>query len=185
MPYGTYYRPGDWNVLDDFSGFRLKHSQTRRIAGGQTGGALVARKRWEPQHPQDFVRGVPDDQAIPGAEARPRQPNQFVIVGTWITRFVARRGNTLPVDSTVGFQLGHKIAVMLDNGENYYPTIVGISGNTLSVTPGLPHTVGGNFGDPIENVVIDMGPSDLLPFITEDTGIPIVDDFGNRISASA
>ena len=85
MPYGTYYKPGDWNVIDDFSGFRLKHSQVRRIPGGQTGGMLVARERWENQHPQDFVRGEPDSQVVP--ETRPRQPNRFTVVASFVTAF--------------------------------------------------------------------------------------------------
>ena len=177
------YAPGDYYVLDDISGFKVRHSRVRKIPGGQTGGLLVDTKRWETQHPQDFVRGIVDDQRVP--EARPRQKNRFVIVGSWITEFAPQMARAITLDSTEGFEVWHKVAVMLDNGEPYYPTITRIVGNQLYLTPVLPWSVGTNIGDPIENTVIDYGPSDLPPVIATDGGMIIVDDFGDMLAAGA
>jgi hypothetical protein len=182
MPYGTWYSPGDYNIIDDLSGFRLKHSQSRRIPGGQTGGLVVDKKRWESQQQQDFVRGITDDQSIP--EARPRQPNRFVITATYVTAFAPRGSNTIEVDSTAGFTVGDRVAVMLDSGENYFPVVIRISGNQMLLTNRLPATVGGPYADPIENVVVDMGPSGIQ-FLVDDGDIPIVDDAtGNLFGTS-
>lgn len=181
MPYRTWYNPGDWNVIDDLSGFRLKHSQTRKIPGGQTGGMLVDKKRWEPQHPQDFVRGVADNQSIP--EARPRQTNRFMVVGTWVTAFAPRLSRTIQVADATGFQVNHTLAVMLDSGENYYPILLAITGNTLYLSPILPHGVGGSYGDPIENTVIDFGPSNVPPWLVDDARTLITDDESDALAA--
>ena len=135
MAYQTWYARGDWNVLDDLSGFRLKHSRARKIPGGQTGNLLVDRKRWEAQHPQDFVRGVIDDQTIPPTEMRPRQTNHFVLVGTWVVKFSPRLSNVITVDSVEGFELNDRVLVMTDCGENYYATIAALVDHMMYLTP--------------------------------------------------
>jgi hypothetical protein len=143
---------------------------------------VVDKKRWEPQQPQDFVRGIADDQSIP--EPRPRQQNRFVITATYVTAFAPRGANTIEVDSTAGFTVGDRVAVMLDSGENYFPVVIRISGNQMLLTNRLPATVGGPYADPIENVVVDMGPSGIQ-FLVEDVGIPIIDDAtGNLLGTS-
>jgi hypothetical protein len=177
MPYGTWYKPGDWNVIDDLSGFRLKHSQSRKIPGGQTGGLVVDKKRWEPQQPQDFVRGIADDQSIP--EPRPRQQNRFVITATYVTAFAPRTTPWVTVDSTEGFNLGDRLSVMLDNGDPYYPIIVALRSGQLRLTPGLPHSVGGPYADPIQNVIVNLGPSGQSFLSNDGGGTPIVDDYGD------
>jgi hypothetical protein len=168
-----YFRPGDYYQLDDLSGFKIRASRSRKIPGGQTGGLIVAPERWEPQHPQDFVRGVVDDQTVP--QARPRQKNQFVITATYVTAFTPRGGNTITVDSVEGFSVGDRVTVMLDSGENYFPVVIRIVGNQMLLTDRLPASVGGPYADPIENVVIDMGPSGIQ-FLVDDADVPIVND---------
>lgn len=177
-----YYNPGDYYQLDDLSGFKIRASRSRKIPGGQTGGLIVAPERWETQHPQDFVRGIIDDQTVP--QARPRQTNRFTIVATWVTAFSPRLTRTVTVDSTQGFNVNDKLSVMLDNGDPYYPTLVAIRGNVLYLTPVLPHGVGGNFGDPIQNVIVDLGPSGAPPFLADDFGTLITDDDTNAVSVS-
>lgn len=182
MADDRHYVGGDWYQLDDFSGFKIRASRSRKIPGGQTGGAIVDPKRWEPQHPQDFVRGVVDDQTV--RDARPRQKDRFTIVATFVTAHSPRLSRSIQVDSIEGFVVNHKIAVMLDSGENYYPTILAISGNTLYLSPVLPHGVGGNFGDPIENTIIDLGPSDLPPWLVDDARTLITDEEADALSVS-
>lgn len=66
--------PGDWNVICDASGRKMKASQCVK----QWDGAIVARKYVDRRNPQDFVRGVPDRQNVPFA--RVPGPDVFVAV---------------------------------------------------------------------------------------------------------
>lgn len=180
MARDWYYRPGDYYQLDDLSGFKIRASRSRKIPGGQTGGLIVDPKRWEPQHPQDFVRGVVDDQTVP--EPRSRQTNRYMVVATFATAFSPRQSNLITVDSIEGFTIGDLVAVMLDNGENFYATVIRAQGHDLRFTPELPHTVGSNLGSPLENTVLNMGRSPYPPYLTDDAGVPITDEDGNLFS---
>lgn len=67
-----YYKKGQWKVVCDVCGF-FYHS------GGMKqrwDGLMVCHKDWNPRQPQDFVRGVPDPQAVPWS--RPDSQPQFV-----------------------------------------------------------------------------------------------------------
>ena len=143
---------GDNYILDDLSGFKIRASKARIIPGGITGNLAVSPSRWEPQQPQDFVRGVYDDISV--SLARPRQKNQFVIVGTFVTAPSPARSSTITVDSTVGFRGGSLIQIMLDSGVNFQTPIASISGNVMTLVERLPASVGTLFGDPIENSVL-------------------------------
>src|SRR5580700_582205 len=103
MADDRHYVGGDNYLLDDLSGFKIRASRARIIPGGITGNLAVAPQRWEPQQPQDFVRGVYDDITV--ALARPRQKNQFVIVGTYVTAPSAPQTRTITVDSSNGFSV--------------------------------------------------------------------------------
>lgn len=152
MADDRHYRGGDNYILDDLSGFKIRASHARIIPGGQTGGLAVAPERWEPQQPQDFVSGVYDDQTVD--LARPRQTNQFVITGTFVTAASAARASTIAVDSTTGFQAGSLIQIMLDTGENFQTPVLSIAGNVMTLVEQLPASVGSLYGDPIENLVL-------------------------------
>lgn len=56
-----YFEPGDYNFRCDVCGHKRKASQSRL----RWDKARVCKECWEPRHPQDFVRGVPDDQSVP------------------------------------------------------------------------------------------------------------------------
>ena len=59
----TRYIKGDWNIMDQKSGFKVKASQTRR----QWNNIRTVDRYFEERHPQDFVRGVIDHQTVPFA----------------------------------------------------------------------------------------------------------------------
>jgi hypothetical protein len=66
--YGT---SGDWNVYCDRCGFKYPRSQCayEHSFGNRT--YLVCLVRcWEKQHPQEFVRGIPDRQFVPDVRSR-------------------------------------------------------------------------------------------------------------------
>jgi len=58
---GTYYKKGDYNLICDRTGFKIKASQAKK----QWDGLLVKKSVWEARHPQDFIRSKPDHQSVP------------------------------------------------------------------------------------------------------------------------
>lgn len=155
MANDRHYEPGDYYQLDDLSGFKIRAKRSRRIPGGQTGGAVVAPERWEQQQPQDFVRGIVDDQTVP--EPRPRQANQFTVLGSEVSAPSARGASAITVYSSRGFTVGMSIQIMLDSGVQFATGILGISGNTFTLASPLPATVGNaGLGSPIENMVLAL-----------------------------
>lgn len=65
------YTPGP-NAICDFSGFKVKLSDLVK----NWDGAMVASRFVDRRNLQDFVRGVPDRQALPFA--RPEGPDVFI-----------------------------------------------------------------------------------------------------------
>lgn len=60
MAHIGYFKPGDNNAICDRCGKPFKASELRKTWDG----LWVCRGDWEPRHPQDFVRGVKDDQSV-------------------------------------------------------------------------------------------------------------------------
>lgn len=67
-----FYKPGSFYRIDDRTGFAFRSERTRK----EWQGLIVSDRVWEARHPQDFVKGVQDNQTVP--YARPRQPNTFI-----------------------------------------------------------------------------------------------------------
>lgn len=61
------YRAGDWYVICQLSGFKVRASETRR----RWDGLIVHKRFWEPRHPQENVRGVVDKQTVPFSVPEP------------------------------------------------------------------------------------------------------------------
>lgn len=81
----TYAVLGDWNVVDDVTGFVRKRSECRFTWDN----LLVAKDQWDPKQPQLDLRGRIDKQAV--ADARPdRDPvfepsgDLYVDAGYWV-----------------------------------------------------------------------------------------------------
>lgn len=71
MGRADYYKSGDHNGICDRCGFKYKFSELKRTWDG----LWVCDKDWEPRQPQDFVRGVKDDQSV--QNSRPESPDEF------------------------------------------------------------------------------------------------------------
>jgi len=67
--YANYYKKGSWNVKCARTGFKIKAEDARQ----EWNGLIVRRESWEPRQPQDYVKGVPDNPAVPLARPRPAQ----------------------------------------------------------------------------------------------------------------
>ncbi len=70
---------GDWNAICDVCGWKYKASDLRK----RWDGLMVCEKDWEPRHPQDFIRAIPDMQKVPWT--RPETANIFVADTTLCT----------------------------------------------------------------------------------------------------
>lgn len=66
------YRAGDHYVICDVCGFKYHSTETRM----RWDGLRVCLKDYESRHPQDFVRGRRDRQAV--RNARPEMRDQFI-----------------------------------------------------------------------------------------------------------
>ena len=79
MADDRHYIPGSFYRLDERTGFKVRAEKTKR----EWTGRIVRDQSWEARQPQDFVRGVRDDQTVP--DPRPRQlPWVFIGVGDFM-----------------------------------------------------------------------------------------------------
>ena len=67
MGQADYYAPGDYNAQCYQCSRKFKFSMLTRNWQGY----YVCPEHWEPRQPQDFVRGIPDNQAVPQAQPWP------------------------------------------------------------------------------------------------------------------
>lgn len=72
MADDKHYVPGDFYRMCDRTGFKVRAGRTQK----EWTGMIVRGQSWERRHPQDFVRGVRDDQTVP--MPRPRQVDLFI-----------------------------------------------------------------------------------------------------------
>ena len=70
------WRSGDYLMCCDRCGFTIWASEAKKTWDG----LYVCEADWEPRHPQDFVRGVPDRQTVPVARPRPQDVFLTILV---------------------------------------------------------------------------------------------------------
>lgn len=73
MAHEHNYRPGDWLVICDVCGFKLKASSSRK----RWDGLVVCQADWEARHPMDFIKTPTDKISVPFT--RPRPTDIFVM----------------------------------------------------------------------------------------------------------
>lgn len=73
----TWYKSGLYNALCDVCGFKRKSSEiVDRWDGMKVCAPSIKQGCWEPRHPQEFIRPIPDQQALPWT--RPEGEDIFV-----------------------------------------------------------------------------------------------------------
>jgi len=75
----TWWESGNWNVICDSCGRKFKGSELKL----RWDGYYVCREDWEPRHPADFIRPIPDQQRLPWT--RPEGTDVFINVCTVVT----------------------------------------------------------------------------------------------------
>lgn len=102
------YIPGDYWMVCDRCGFDYRQSEMRQTWDG----LWVCQKDWEPRHPQDFVKGIPDHQEVPVA-----RPAESQTQATTTLLGARTTGETyVNLASTSGISLWGTIGISLDNG---------------------------------------------------------------------
>jgi hypothetical protein len=133
---GIQYRAGGFLRSDDRSGFTRHAEDTQK----EWNGLIVGKDLWEARQPQDFVRGVADDQTVP--DARPIPPDVFT--GPLYTTTTANIGigaTFLPLTAVNGFSAGSVIGVMLDTGVLFNTTQVGAAAaDGVTIANPMPNT---------------------------------------------
>lgn len=127
---------GHW-VQDDRTGFAVRAYRARK----EWTKAVVCTNVWEARQPQDFVRGVKDDQTVydPRPEAQPVWDGPLY----YTTNAAAAVGaTTIVLQATTGLTNGLTIGIMMNNGV-LFPTTVSGSPTTTNVTlaRALPYSV--------------------------------------------
>ena len=151
----TRYTRGDWNLIDDKTGFKIKASNSRL----QWNNVRCADKYFEERHPQDFVRGVPDKQNVPFA--RPEAANTWV--GPTVTTITNPAGynagdTTITVFDTTGFVNSDLVNVLLEGGGILKTQVTVIDSITLLLATPLPgRTLYGYAVQDVSNEVIVTG----------------------------
>lgn len=117
MGRADYYKKGQWLVICDVCGMKY-HSNDLKM---RWDGLMTCRQDWNIRQPQDFVRGIPDPQAIPWS--RPDTVPQFI---------------TNPVTSAITDFYGEYMESFTNDIMVAFPTTVLPPGIFASVQPGLP-----------------------------------------------
>lgn len=140
MPADKYYVPGTFYRICDRTGFKVRSYNTRM----QWNNIIVRKDVWEIRQPQDFVKGVVDDQSVP--MARPRSVDAYDgPLHTFITIAAAIGDQIINVNSTARMYPGDEIDLALDNGELLQTIILKvISESQLRIQDALPWTAAVN-----------------------------------------
>jgi len=137
MADDKHYVGGEFYRICDMTGFKIRAPHTRK----QWNNIIVREQSWEPRQPQDFVKGVRDEQAAP--EPRPRQVNVFL--GPLVTTITASRSIgavSIPVESTGRMYAGDILKIILNNGETFTVAIGSVDDSrTLTLVSPLPWSV--------------------------------------------
>ena len=68
---------GMWNAICDRCGFKFKNIDLKV----EWNGLMTCKDCWEPRHPLDFVRGIPDDSSVPWSRPDSNSDSSYTDVG--------------------------------------------------------------------------------------------------------
>ncbi len=155
MADDKHYVPGDFYRLCDISGFKVRANRTKK----QWNNYIVREQSFELRQPQDFVRGVRDDQTVP--EPRPRQVNVFLQNQTTINSPTPYGPGTavITVADVSIFTAGDTYSVMQDDGTQIVGVITAVLSFLSQLTLGTPLLGFASNG----NIVFDLTYPQLQP----------------------
>jgi len=128
------YVHGAHNVICDRSGFKVKSTDVRK----EWNHSVVRREDYEARHPQDFVRGVRDQQAVP--DPRPGAPDAPTHSETTLDADEASGQTVISVTATTDMTAGDSIMIEMDNSIFHLSTISSfVAGDTVTIADALTH----------------------------------------------
>lgn len=80
MGSNNYFASGQWNFICDLCGKPGKSSSARKTWDGY----YVCASHKEERNPQDFIRGVKDDQSVPWSRVEVPQPAATPVAGAGV-----------------------------------------------------------------------------------------------------
>jgi hypothetical protein len=173
---GTQYRPGSFWRQDDRSGFSVRAEETKQ----EWNNLIVDKKLWEIRQPQDFVKGIVDDQNVP--EPRPLPPTTYDgPIYTQLSSPMAIGDSFIPLQFTTGFSAGDAIGIMtdFDNGTYFNATVQSVTSGGIYIYTETPYPASSG------NLVVDYRFPGEVPNITdritESGAIRITEDGDTRI----
>jgi hypothetical protein len=98
-------------------------------------GLWVHESVWNPRHPQDFVKAIPDNPAVV-----PAFPDVAQVMGeTTLDGDHAKDATTLTLTAVTGLEENHVIGIMLDNSVVHWTFLTDDpSGSDVTINNGLP-----------------------------------------------
>lgn len=115
---GIQYKPGSFYRSDDRSGFTRRAEQTEK----EWTELIVGKDLWEARQPQDFVRGVADDQTVP--DARPAPPPTFAgPFSIQLSREALIGQSIIHLDNLIDLSRLDPVGVMTDQGGYFFSFI--------------------------------------------------------------
>lgn len=147
-PRNAGYIKGDYWMRCDVCGFDFRFSQMRE----RWDGLWVCSDDYEERHPQEYVKGIGDFQAVPFA--RPDSINVFST--TTLSADMAAGSLSITVASVTGISDGDSIGIGLDNETIHWTLVNGDPDATLLTVPLL---VGAWSGASSGNTVYARGSS--------------------------
>lgn len=118
MGSANYFKAGDWNIHCQECWQTFKASQVRK----RWDGFWVCYRCWEPRHPQDFIKGIPDRQNVPFSTSDP----DYIYSGTTGDQFI------LPTTATYSDTILNNVTTVTVDDGGFAPTLVNI---TLTMPP--------------------------------------------------
>lgn len=98
----TRYRRGSWKAQDERTGFTRKAEDLVR----EWNGRMVGKEVYEPRHPQDYARVIPDNTSVPWSRPVNEDSTTPYGIGVWIVgqTFLIPPTNVQPDENPVEFE---------------------------------------------------------------------------------
>lgn len=125
------YIPGDWWMICERTGGKFLRSEMRQ----EWTGAWVHKSVWEPRHPQDLIKSVPDDTSVDPV----RMDISQSVGETELDGDHVAHATTISLDSATGLAKHDPVGIKLDDSTTHWTFLTDDpSGNDITINNGLP-----------------------------------------------
>lgn len=127
-------RNGDFWRICDRSGMRVPASKTTK----EWNGMIVRDDLYEARHPQDFIRGIPDNMRVTDPRPEPVPLCSGPLI-TELSNDAAAGASNIEVLNTARHLAGDRIGIYLANGDQHRAIVYAVnSGTELALVSPIP-----------------------------------------------